>query len=228
LLEHRAEVAGLLPRQLPHGQSTKLVGRENLLLRLYSAWKGISARWSDFYFEFDLLDKPLEFRFYAPTCRCQSQELTSLHGLLASEWRRDFDFTNLHGTLIIENFETFLALTKESKSTLLIWGGGWKAVHLHSFTDQLPKPLYYWGDIDKEGYEIFGRLRSSIEHLKPILMSKESLDRYRAIAQRKDIHLGPFHQIPGLQKEYEYVSRNGLQIEQEQMREPWPLGTTLR
>jgi len=100
-------------------------------------------------------------------------------------------------------------------------------VHLRFLFESLPQPIYYWGDIDKEGYEIFAHLKSSISSLKPVLMDQRTVDRYLAIHQRKDVFIGPFREVPGLQKEYEYVSRQGIQIEQEQIREVWPFGTSL-
>jgi hypothetical protein len=227
MISHRAEIAGLLPRQLPHGQSTKLIGRENLLLKLFNYWSGKNARWSDFFVFFEILDKPLEFRFFAPSCQFQGHVLERFHGLLAKDWRHELDFRALSGSLIVENFESFLALTRESRLTLLIWGAGWRAVHLRFLFESLPQPIYYWGDIDKEGYEIFAHLKSSISSLKPILMDQRTVDRYLAIHQRKDVFIGPFREVPGLQKEYEYVSRQGIQIEQEQIREVWPFGTSL-
>jgi hypothetical protein len=227
LLAHRDEVMGLLPRQIPHGRSTKLLGRENLLLKMFSFWRGEPGRWRDFHDFFGLLDRPAEFRFFAPVCSCQERRLSSFHGLLARDWQNDLDFDSLKGTLIIENLESFYAAIADSRATLLIWGGGWKAVQLHSLWTRLPKPVYYWGDIDKEGYEIFGYLNARHPELSPLMMSREWIDKYRTIQQKKEIFLGPFRQVSGLQAEYEWVSRNGIQIEQEQMREPWPFGAAL-
>ena len=227
ILNNRKLVVGLLPRQLAHGQSTKLIGRENLLLRLFSFWRAQPARWTDFFDFFELLDKPLEFRFFAPVCKCQNHVLRDFHGLIAKDWSQELEFGALAGTLIVENFESFLALTKESASTLLIWGAGWRAVHLRSFFERFPRPIYYWGDIDREGFEIFANLKSSISALSPLLMDRRVIESYLEIHQRKEIFLGPFREVPGLQQEYEYVSRNGIQIEQEQIREKWPFGTLL-
>lgn len=227
LLKHPAEVKGLLAKQLPHGQSTKLIGREMMLLRLFMFWRGEPADWKDFYQFFELLEKPLEFRFYAPQLICQGRELSRFHGVLASEWMADFDFSALRATLIVENFDSFVALASEARTTLLIWGAGWRAVHLRKFTNLLPRPVYYWGDIDKEGYEIYGSLRFAYPQLTPVLMDQSVIEKYKDIQQRKDIFVGPFRSVPELQSEYEFACRNGLQIEQEQIREPWPFATDL-
>lgn len=228
LIKNRHEVSGLLPRQLPHGRSTKLIGIENLLLKLFGFWRGQVARWSDFYAWFELLDKPLEFRFYAPVCSCQGSSLRDFHGILARDWIAAYEFGALDGTLIVENFESMLALIPDAKSTLLIWGGGWRAVHLRWILDRLPTPIHYWGDIDREGYEIFGALKAHNPDLEPVLMAHDMIEKYRSLQQRKEIFLGPFKEVPGLQNEYEFVARRGIRIEQEQIREQWPLGTRLR
>jgi hypothetical protein len=153
--------------------------------------------------------------------------LRDFHGLLAKDWADQYRFGSLAGSLIVENFESFLALTRESKSTFLVWGAGWRAVHLRVLLQEFPKPIYYWGDIDKEGYEIYASLKHSCPDLQPILMDQATIERNRNLQQRKDLFIGPFREVPGLQREYEYVSWHGVQIEQEQIHERWPFGTGL-
>jgi hypothetical protein len=216
-----------LPRQIPHGQSTKLVGKQALLLRLFSYWRDQPSQWSDFYDWFGLIDQPPEFRIFAPTCLVQNNRLREFQGLLAKDWADDFEFSGLSGTLIVENLETFHALAKLSRATLVVWGGGWKAAHLRPLLPCLPRPIYYWGDIDKEGYEIFGLLKSADAGIHFALMDFTAIEKYRSIHQRKEISLGPYRSVAGLQAEYEYVARRGIQIEQEQMREEWPFGAQL-
>jgi hypothetical protein len=227
LLDYSDKAFGLLPRQIPHGQSTKLIGKQNLLLRMFNFWQKQVGRWSDFYDWFGLIDQPPEFRIFAPHCYFQKQELKNFHGLLANEWIADFAFSNLCGTLIVENLESFHALTKNSKASLLVWGAGFKASYLRPLLSMLPKPVYYWGDIDKEGYEILGLLHTSFTDIKPVLMNFDTIEKYRQIHQKKEIFLGPYRPIGTLQDEYEYSARHGLLIEQEQMQEDWPMGTQL-
>lgn len=223
LLEHKEEVVGLTPRQIPHGQSTKLIGKNNLLLRVFSFWYNTeSVSWRDFFSYFELQDKPAEFRFFGPSCRCQSNLLRHFHGLLALEWMDQFSFSMLKGTLIVENFEAFYHLTGQVQETLLIWGGGWKAVQLSRLFQHLPKPIFYWGDIDKEGYEIYGLLQKRYPSLKAVLMSQETVMKNINLHQKKEIFSGPFRLVEGLQKEYEGVCLRGIQIEQEQLTESWP------
>ncbi len=227
LLAHQDETKGLLPRQIPHGQSTKLIGKDLLLLRLFSCWRERPSRWDDFYDYFGLLDKPAEIRFFAPSCSCQGQFLHQFHGVLAKDWSSQYNFVALSGTLIVENFETFYSVVNKTTSSLIVWGGGWRAVQLREVFHLFPQPIYYWGDIDKEGYEIFGYLKNLNPVLQPLLMDHSTIERARAIHQKKEIFLGPFRTVAGLQAEYELVCRNGIQIEQEQLREEWPFAGDL-
>jgi len=229
LSEHREEITGLMPRQIPHGQSTKLIGRNLLLLRFFAFnFQLVNVTWKDFLKFFKLQSRPTEFRFYAPTCRCQGNDLVQHHGVMALDWIESLDFSNLKATLIVENIETFFQAVPQSQGSLVIWGGGWKAVQLQSLLNRFPEPIFYWGDIDKEGYEIYGFLRQRFQKLKPILMSSPTIEKYRGLAQHKDIYKGPFRRVDDLQNEYEDVCLRGLQIEQEQIQEPWPLHPDLK
>jgi len=224
LLDHRDSIVGLLPRQVPHNQSTKLIGRENLLLRLFSYYiKKSGLQWIDFFSYFQLIDKPPEFRFFAPHCQLQGAKMNQLHGVLAPEWSAQYKFSFLNATLIVENLETFYSLAPKSKQTLLIWGGGWRLALIRGILSELPRPLYYWGDMDKEGYEIFAYLKKYAPETRPLLMDLQTLQKYRSIGQHKEPYHGPYREAFELQNEYELVSREGLQIEQEKLTEDWPI-----
>ena len=218
LLSHRAEVRGLLPRQVQHSNSTKLIGREALLLRMFSVWRRESASWSQFFRYFELLDRPVEFRFFAPNCLYRQSQLTDFNGLLSEDWAADYQFAGLAGTLIVENLETFYSEVVKRKDRLILWGGGWKAALLRAFHGRLPRPIHYWGDIDKEGYEIYGHLTSFIPDLRSILMDRITIENYQQFSVPRDKFFGPFRSAADLQQEYQDVCQRGLCIEQEKIR----------
>ncbi len=222
LISHPEICIGLLPREISHGQSTKLIGKEPLLLKMFSCWRDQSSRWSDFYNYFGLLDKPAEFRIFAPECLLQNQNLKNYHGLLSRDFFKDYNFSNLNGTLIIENYESFYVAARHSKKTLILWGAGWKAASLRSISKSLPGPVFYWGDIDKEGYEIFAYLCNFMPDLEPLYMSFKTIHDNPDLQQKRDKYLGPYKQIPKLQDEYIWICSRGLQIEQEQLQPQWP------
>jgi len=217
LLRNRDSIRGLLPRQIQHSNSTKLIGREPLLLRIFGVWRGEGATWREFFRFFEIADKPVEFRFFAPRCLCQKAPLTRLHGILAADWAEDYDFGGLSGTLIVENLETFHAETARQHDWFVLWGCGWKASAIRNMHNRFPRPILYWGDIDKEGYEIYGYLKGFISDLIPTLMNRSTIERYENLAVNQEPFLGPFRSAADLQEEYQYVCERGLCIEQEKI-----------
>ena len=207
----------ILPRQLPHGESTKLVGSDPLLLRLFVYWRKDEGSWKDFFLRFRLLKRPAEFRFFAPILQVQQKELRDFHGLISVSWKEALDFSDLQQTLIVENRQSFDAICARVEKTLLIFGSGWKVSQLTSSWKSLPKPIFYWGDIDKEGFEIFSYLSDFDPLLKPLLMDECTFESYRKFGVKKETSLGPFRRIPELQSVYEKVCRSGLMIEQEKL-----------
>ena len=218
LIGHRNEIRGLLPRQVRHAHSTKLIGRESLLLRMFSIWRCEPATWNQFFKYFELLARPVEFRFFAPACRCQNAPLTAFNGLLSEDWERDYRFDGLASTLIVENLETFYAEAAKSKDKLILWGSGWKASRLKNIHHVLPRPLLYWGDIDKEGYEIYGHLKELIPDLEPFLMDSATVEAHARFSVNREKFFGPFRSAADLQAEYQDVCQRGLCIEQEKIR----------
>jgi hypothetical protein len=219
LLDQRLSAnTDLLPRQLPHSESSKLIGRESLLLKLFSKWRGESASWSDFYRRFRILRTALEFRIFAPVCILQGHEVANFHGLVSSNWSDQFDFSLLEQTLIVENFQTLQALAPFANKTLLVFGSGWAASQLLELESMLPKPAYYWGDMDKEGYEILAHLLEKNIELQPILMDDAIYQKFHHLGVTKPSYFGPFKSLPiGLRQPYEAVCKNGLLIEQEKI-----------
>lgn len=217
LMENKEDIVGLLPRQIPHGNSTKLIGKESLLLKIFSCQKGKGTSWADFFEFFGLQSTPPEFRFYAPSVTIDSNPVPNFHGVMVQGPECRFTFDGCHGTLIVENWQSFYALTRMELPCLLIWGAGWKASLLRSQLGQFPGPLYYWGDIDKEGLEIFGYLKSYLSDLKSIYMDENTYQRFKHLTQKKEPFVGPFRQLGEFQDWYEKVCVNGIQIEQEQM-----------
>lgn len=225
MIQHRFEMFGLLPREVPHGVSTKLIGKKIILLKLFEFWRKMPQNWKDFYDYFGLSDRPCEFRFFTQSLSIQNQKIANFHGILARPWIEDYKFQDAQGTLILENSQSFFSCTTKNgpNNFVLIEGGGWKAVRLLPLFRFLPEPHYYWGDMDKEGYEIFGFLKRASPKLKHFMMDQEVLELHRHLWQKKAPYLGPLQNVPELQNAYEFVCRQGLQIEQEQLPLSFPV-----
>ncbi|MBL7542523.1 MAG: hypothetical protein JNL11_01845 [Bdellovibrionaceae bacterium] len=221
LLTHMEKNQGLLARQIPHGLSTKLIGKEKILLKIFQFWNpatDTAEGWKGFYTYFKILKTPAEFRIYAHELVCQNQKLTHFHGIISSDNAEGYQWSGMRGTIIVENWELFYALSSMSLPFLVLWGSGWKASLLKSILPCLPANLFYWGDMDKEGYEILGFLQNiSAVKIHPLFMDNYFFKHYEHLVQKKEPYPGPFKNLRELQAIYEYVSRMGYQIEQEQM-----------
>lgn len=138
LIKDEEQIKGLLPRQLQHSFSTKLIGKEPLLLALLAFQTGQTSNWGNFFDFFGLIKRPPEFRFYAPHCKWNESDLKQFHGILFQENIATFCFQDLERTLVIENIESLLPLVGKCDKTLLIWGEGWKCSQLIPLSPQLP------------------------------------------------------------------------------------------
>ncbi|NJL24045.1 MAG: hypothetical protein HC902_01905 [Calothrix sp. SM1_5_4] len=163
------------------------------------------------------MERPVEFRFYAPICVYMGTRLTDFHSVLSQDLAERYAFTELAGTLIVENLETFHVEAAGSRDRLVLWGGGWKAVLLRSLECVLPRPILYWGDIDKEGYEIYGQLKSFVTDISPTLMDRPTIEGHLDFAIQKEPFFGPFRSAYELQAEYQEISQRGICIEQEKI-----------
>lgn len=219
---HRQEISGLQIRQIPHGQSTKLIGKSRLLLAIYRFYKqNNQLQWNDYYIDYQLNFENLEFRFFAPYLSLNQQNiLGGVHGVLASSFTQNWQFS-LKGTIIVENYQTFLYLTNIVQHHLVIWGQGWKVVQLFTVNNIFPAPYYYWGDIDREGIEIYNLLlQKSGMDITPLLMDLETLIKNVHLAQTVEARPEYNKSMTVLNDVYQKVTRDHLRIEQEQI--PWP------
>lgn len=222
LLDKKDSIRGLLSRQLAHGQSTKIIGRSVLLLKIYAFWKNIeNLTWDDFFDEFLLVRGGLEFRFYSPEAHWQGVTLKQFHGIISEDFCDDWRFSN-EGTLILENYESFLSLAQKSRKTLLVWGSGWKAVQLDKLWNILPKPIRYWGDLDPEGIEIFNSLAERVPVApEPLFMDMQTLMQFSHLIQKTESkNFNVLKTVKLLNDVYTRVSAEKLRLEQEQLF--WP------
>jgi hypothetical protein len=119
--------------------------------------------------------------------------------------------------LIVENQMTFLSLPSLPK-TLAIWGEGGKVPSLRQVQWLNKMNIYYWGDLDAQGFEILSHFRDSFSQTKSVLMDEYTLKQFAAY-----IHKGTEARVLTLnlnhaeQQVYEYLQKNNERLEQEHL-----------
>lgn len=82
---------------------------------------------------------------------------------------------------IIENKQTFLAFPSVANS-LAIWGKGFAVELLKSVTWLEDKQLYFWGDLDVQGFQMLHQLRVYFPQTNSLLMDKQTYQLFQHYA----------------------------------------------
>ena len=90
-------------------------------------------------------------------------------------------FAKLHldcdSVYIVENQITTLSFPDLPKS-IVIFGSGYSVGVLVEARWLQDREIYYWGDIDSDGFAILSQMRSHLPHTISLLMDKETLERH--------------------------------------------------
>lgn len=86
----------------------------------------------------------------------------------------------MHGrtVLIVENKMTFLTLPP-LENGIAIWGMGFQVSLLRDVQWLADCAIWYWGDLDAQGFAILSQLRSYWPQTRSFLMDRGTLERYR-------------------------------------------------
>lgn len=119
---------------------------------------------------------------------------------------------------IIENKMNFLSFP-EVPHSLAIWGKGFAIETLKNIQWLKDKQIYYWSDLDVQGFQMLSQLRSYFPQTKSFLMDIKVLEEYQRF-----IVSGTLTKVESLVnltseelKVCEYLSRNNLRLEQERI-----------
>ena len=82
--------------------------------------------------------------------------------------------------LVVENKTTlYTTLTLPNMDrTIAIFGSGYSVLNLKNAHWLSNVELFYWGDIDVQGFEILSKFRSCFPHAQSLLMDKATFDKF--------------------------------------------------
>ncbi|MBD3823488.1 MAG: hypothetical protein IE916_03140, partial [Epsilonproteobacteria bacterium] len=138
------------------------------------------SKLSDFGFE-----KKYGLKYPLPTVRFRIlDEKHYIHGLSdLSITLEEFAQLDLacENVFVVENKITTLAFP-HAKDTIVIFGNGYGVGQLKDITWLMEKNIYYWGDIDVDGFAILSQARSYFSHLQSFCMDKEIIEQFKSLA----------------------------------------------
>lgn len=123
---------------------------------------------------------------------------------------------------IVENEITTLSFP-ECEDAIVIFGRGYGVKVLKEVTWFMDKKIYYWGDIDMDGYAILSQIRGYYPHVQSILMDEPTFETYRDLCvelKAKNSIAALPNLSPDEQRVYEKLYSNATQIRLEQERIP--------
>jgi hypothetical protein len=126
--------------------------------------------------------------------------------------------------IIIENKASiFQLLPHQLPSTCIIFGTGYAAQILSNIPWFQEKNLYYWGDLDTHGLEIYSLLKASFPHLKPLMMDLETLEAHTKYFEKSAPFKNktPNHLSPDELNLFQSLQNENKRLEQEKIEANW-------
>lgn len=211
-------------REIPLPVSTKLIEENKKLL---AAWLDLLLPANQIDFRFDREDFEarygLRYVRHHILLRVLDTVLQEQIGLPFPELSLPADFVgqlrpNKPIVFVVENKVNLLTLSRVSSGIAI--GGLGKAVSLLRDIAWLKDAtIYYWGDLDVEGFEMLSQFRAMFEQTKSLLMDMETLSSHNdlAIGWPNKPRFTPTRLTESEQAAYEHLLRNGLRLEQERI-----------
>jgi hypothetical protein len=203
--QHRGIVRELLEQILPAEAMTSEAATFEQRFGLYEKEPPVRVR---------LLDEQLHKRYGLP--------LTEL-SVPASQFAA-FDLLRGQRCIITENEMTFLTLPPR-RDTFALFGSGFMVHNLGRLLWLAECPIFYWGDLDAQGFQILSRLRSVFPHVTSVMMNQETLSAFADFCTA-GTPCPPQH-LPHLTPEelmlFVHLASEGIRLEQERISHAYAL-----
>ena len=213
---------GKFVRELNIGVHTKFVEESRDILRLLLdviVGENVNTEAQTFFGRFNLKegDPEVAFRITDPELCMRYMSGFTYNKVFVCEFAR-FNIP-VRNVIIVENRHNMtkvIELIPEMKDTLVVWGCGYKATVLKDVAWLNDVNLYYWGDIDAQGYEIMANVRKYFPHMVSIMMDSEALAVHPVCVKGKNSKIKKTLELLGDENEiYNFVKEGGLRFEQE-------------
>lgn len=131
------------------------------------------------------------------------------------------EFCNLHweieSVFIVENKMNFLTFPSV-KNSLIIWGHGYGVANLKNSMFLPHAQLYYWGDLDAQGFEILSQFRGYFPQAQSLLMDSETFNRFFENDEGTKSNVSADLNLTNAERiTYETIKNNNWRLEQEKI-----------
>ncbi|MEO1390799.1 MAG: Wadjet anti-phage system protein JetD domain-containing protein [Cyanobacteria bacterium J06634_6] len=124
--------------------------------------------------------------------------------------------------LITENLMNFLTLPPLPGSFAL-FGGGYAVQSLKSVSWLKDCPIFYWGDLDAQGFQILSSLRAHFPQATSLMMNHETFELFKEFAvPDKKATMKVLHHLTRAERAmYTQLATQQLRLEQEHIDQPY-------
>ena len=216
-------------RELPIGVHTKFIeqhrGIVRELLEQILPAEGMTPEAVSFEQRFGLREKEPQVRVRLLDGQLQKRynlPLTELN-VPASQFVT-LDLLRGQRCIVAENEMTFLTLPPQ-QDTFALFGGGFMVHNLARIPWLAECPIFYWGDLDAQGFQILSRLRAVFPHVTSVMMDQETLSAFADFCVESTPC--PIRQLPHLTPEehdlFLHLAESSLRLEQERISHTYAL-----
>lgn len=118
---------------------------------------------------------------------------------------------------VVENKVNFLTFPPVP-GALILWGHGYGVASLQSARFLQQTPLYYWGDLDAQGFEILSQFRGYFPQTRSLFMDRVTFDRFFENDEGKESKVTTdLHLTSEEQEVYDLLKAHNWRLEQEKI-----------
>lgn len=123
----------------------------------------------------------------------------------------------VQSVFIVENKVNFLTFPPVTNA-LIIWGHGYGVASLKAASFLAGTPLYYWGDLDAQGFEILSQFRGYFPQTRSILMDSATFTRFFENDEGKPSKVSADLNLTDEENSiYQTIKANNWRLEQEKI-----------
>lgn len=125
---------------------------------------------------------------------------------------------------VVENKINMLSFPMIEKG-IVIWGHGFGVETICDVDWLKDKDIFYWGDLDAQGFQILSEIRTHFPNVQSFLMDRETFDKFYEGDKGKETNVEKELCLTFMENDmFQYLKVNNLRLEQEKIPYEYALG----